>query len=94
MKATPHSYMLRLSQVEKAVLKLGISKAIETGKLSADSPATLSRAYEILSKFHEIAFVVTGWDAQYILLPALNTVPVNMLEDGMYSCVYRMANHE
>jgi hypothetical protein len=95
MKATPHSYSLSLSKVDKAVLELGIQNSIKNGKLSPDKPQTMARALEILGKVRsEIFVIVSGWDAQYILIPALETVPVNMIEDGMLSCLSKMANHE
>ena len=94
MKATPHSYSLSLSQVDKAVLSLGIKNAIEKGKFSVNDPILMSRALKFLGEINSICLVVTGWDAEYILIPALGTVPVGMIEDGMYDCLRNMAAHK
>ena len=94
MKATPHSYHLRLSKVDKEVLSLGIRNSIKNGKLSPDNPKTMARALEILDVIEGIFLVVTAWDVDYILIPALGTVPVGMIEDDMYDCLRKISNHE
>ena len=94
MKAVPHSYALHLSKVDKAVLTEGIKCLIKSGKLSTDNPKTMARALEILGNFNEIASIITGWDAKYILLPALDAVHPGMIEPGMYECLSRMAEHK
>lgn len=94
MKATPHSYRLVLSQVDKAVLTTGIKNAIEKGKFSLENPILMAKAIDFLGHIDSVCLVVTGWDAEYILIPALSTVPVGMIEDGMYTCLRNMAEHK
>lgn len=94
MKATPHSYRLVLSQVDKAVLSLGIRTAIEKGKFSVNDPVRMSKALDLLGHMESVMFIITGWDAKYILIPALDTVPVNMIEDEMYTCLRGIADRK
>ena len=91
MKATPHSYRLSLSQVDKAVLKTGIKNAIEAGKFSVNDPVMMSRALNILGNIDSICLIVTSWETEYILIPALDSVPAEMIEPGMYDCLRNMA---
>ena len=94
MKAVPHSYALHLSKTDKAVLTEGIKCMIKSGKLSPDSPETMARALKILGSFNNIAPIITGWDAKYVLIPALNAVHPGMIEPGMYECLSMMAEHK
>ena len=94
MKAIPHSYGLHLSKVEKTVIEKGIRTIISNGKLNPDSPGTMARALEILERLPGIALIITAWDAEYILVPVLNSVPVCMLEDSLYSGINKIAKHE
>jgi len=94
MKIKPHSYMLSLSKTEKAVIALGIKTAISKGKFSPDAPDLMSKALSILSRVENPYLIITAWDAEYIIVPSLNTVPVGALEDGLYSGMCKIAKHE
>lgn len=94
MKCKPHSYALYLSKVDRAVLKIGLEKLVKQEAETCKHPLTMARALELLSNLEAIALTVTGWDAEYVLIPALDKVPVNMIEDDMYPCLRMMAKHD
>lgn len=93
MKAMPNNYLLKLSQVDKEVLKRGIHAMIDKGDLSPVLPELMARALKILAVAEgnmEDSVIVTSSDARYILIPALQKVPVCMIEPGMFECLYNI----
>ena len=92
MKVNTHSYALSLTRSEKDIIILGIMHMIKTEKLSPANPKLMARALEILSNIDGIALIITSWDAEHILFPALNNVPVNLIDDDFYSKMNKIAH--